>query len=1028
MDDSLKERVMKPFTLGLAALITASACFSGLSQAKDQGQTLFGDMQARHIGPALMSGRIGDLEGHPTNSRIIYAGAAGGGVWKSSNGGATFQPIFDEYPQSIGAIEVDPNDPDNTLWVGTGEIWTRNSVSVGDGLFRSTDGGINWEKMGFAGSERISSVIVNPKNSQEIYVGVLGALWGDSDQRGVYKSTDGGKSWNKLLYIDEKTGCADLIMDPKNPNILYASMWEFRRTGWSFNSGGMQSGLYKSVDGGKNWQKIHNGFPEGRLGRIAIAVAPSNPNRLYAVLETEKDSDKGLYRSDDAGKSWTHLNGDFGLVVRPFYFSRIVVDPKNPDIVVKGGLQGSISRDGGKTFTNLGPMHADIHDVWFDPNDSDRLYVATDGGVYRSWDGGSTLEIVENMPVSQFYHISVDNAEPYNVYGGLQDNGSWYGPSSSPGGIEARDWHSVGYGDGFRVLKHRKKNIIYSEMQGAENVWRYDQDRNQTKTIQPLPEKGDPELRFNWNAPIALSEHEADRIYIGSQFLHKSDDMGDTWEKISPDLTTNDPAKMNQVNSGGLSKDNSGAENHSTIFTIAESPLDEDIIWVGTDDGNLQLTRDGGDSWENLVANVPGLPKNTWVYHIEASRHDKATAYAVFDGHTQNDGNTYVYKTTDYGKSWTSLAKDNLYGFARSFQEDRVNPDLLFLGTEFGLFVTLNGGEEWHRFTNNMPATAVHYIEQHPTTHDLVLGTHGRGVIIIDDVSPLRELTPEVLEKSVHFFKSKPTVIREESGFGGASTETQFVGNNPDPNAKISYYLKKRHIFGKMSLEVFDEQGNKVADLSPKKSRGINIVSWDYHLKPPKIAKGKTFAFSGFSAPRVPAGTYKVVLTKGKESYQSTLTLINDPKSQLSKRERKKLHQTTMKLYDMTQQLAYLVYQIDELSKRLETQSLDEMKNFDAELKALKESLVITTGDNYVGSAEPQLREKLADLYAKVAQGFTPPSKAELRNMTLLESEFEQAQGTFSKLQDKYLPKLVEIEQANGVSYRLKSFDEFIED
>jgi hypothetical protein len=408
--------------------------------------------------------------------------------------------------------------------------------------------------------------------------------------------------------------------------------------------------------------------------------------------------------------------------------------------------------------------------------------------------------------------------------------------------------------------------------------------------------------------------------------------------------------------------------------------------------------------------------------------HDKATAYAVFDGHTQNDGATYVYKTTDFGKTWTSLAKDNLYGFARSIQEDRVNSDLLFLGTEFGLFVTFDGGQQWHRFTNNMPATAVHYIEMHPRTDDLIMGTHGRGILIIDDISPLRELTPKVLEKSVHFFKSKPTIIREESGFGGASTETQFVGDNPDKNAKIVYYLKTRHIFGKMTLEVFNDEGQKVADLSPKKAKGINIVSWDYHLKPPKIAKGKTFAFSGFSAPRVPAGIYKVVLTKGKESYQTTIELKNDPRSQLSKRERRQLHQTTMKLYDMTQQLAYLVYQIDELANRLEKQELESLKTFNSELQTLKESLVITTGDNYVSSGEPQLREKLADLYAKVAQGFTPPTSAELRNLALLESEFEQAKVSFSKLQEKYLPKLTEIEKTNGVSYKIRSFEEFIED
>ncbi|MBT8385230.1 MAG: hypothetical protein KJO83_05935, partial [Bacteroidia bacterium] len=533
--------------LGLAPYHVANA----QEEITLKGKELFGDITARQIGPALMSGRINDLENHPTNNRIIYAGTAGGGVWKSNDGGTTFNSIFDEYCQSIGAVAIDPNDPDNTIYVGTGETWTRNSVSIGDGMYKSVDGGSNWTKMGFEKSERIANIIVNPKNSKEIYVGVLGALWGDSDERGVYKTTDGGATWNKLLYINQKTGCADLAMDPKDPNTLYASMWEFRRSGWSFESGGENSALYKSTDGGATWNKIHNGFPEGKLGRLAIAVAPSNPQVLYTVIEAEKNEKKGLYRSDDAGKSWKQLNNDFGITVRPFYFSRIVVDPKNPDVVVKGGLNGSISRDGGKTFKDLGNMHSDIHDITFDINDSDRMYAGTDGGVYRSLNGGTTMEIVENLPLSQFYHISVDDAEPYNVYGGLQDNGSWYGPSSSPGGIEARDWNSIGGGDGFRVLKHPTKNIIYSEMQGADNVWRYDVDNKRIKTVQPLPQKGFPKLRFNWNPPMAISAHQPDRFYMGSQFLHRSEDMGDTWKIISPDLTTNDPSKQMQEASGG---------------------------------------------------------------------------------------------------------------------------------------------------------------------------------------------------------------------------------------------------------------------------------------------------------------------------------------------------------------------------------------------------------------------------------------------------------------------------------------------
>ncbi len=987
---------------------------TSISQTTSNANNLFGDLAARHIGPALMSGRINDMEVHPTNPRIIYTGTAGGGVWKSNDAGTTFNSIFDNYCQSIGAVSVDPNSPDNVIWVGTGETWTRNSVSVGCGLFKTTDGGANWTKMGLENSERIANVIINPKNSNEVYVAVLGALWGDNEERGVFKTTDGGVTWAKILYIDQKTGCADLVMDPKNPNILYASMWEFRRTGWSFDSGGEKSALYKSIDGGATWNKIHNGFPSGKLGRLAIAVAPSNPNVLYTVIEAQEDTKKGLYRSDDAGASWKQLNNDFGITVRPFYFSRIVVDPKNPDVVVKGGLTGSISRDGGKTFKNLGNMHSDIHDVVFDINDSDRMYVGTDGGVYRSWNGGTTMEIVENLPLSQYYHVSLDDAEPYNIYGGLQDNGSWYGPSSATGGIKARDWNSIGAGDGFRVLKHPTKNIIYSEMQGAENVWRYDVANKLIKTIQPLQSKGTPKLRFNWNAPMAISEHVPDRIYIGSQFLHRSDDMGDTWKIISPDLTTNDPKKQQQQDSGGLSMDNSGAENHTTIFTIAESTLDKNLIWVGTDDGNVQITKDGGTTWTNTSMNISGLPKQTWAYHIEASVHNKGTAYVVFDGHSMNDKNTYAYKTVDYGITWTSITTSDIEGFARNIQEDYVNPDLLFLGTEFGLFITLDGGKSWSKFTNNMPAVAVHFIDLHKKTNDLVMGTHGRGIIIIDDISSLRELTPEVIEKDFYFFKTKPKTMNDQSGFsGGFGDETQFVGANPSTSLRLKYYLKKRQTFGKMTMEIQDMKGNTVTTLSPGKAKGINIIDWNFTIKQPKVAKGKTFSFGGFTPPRVPAGNYKAILTQGKDIHEHEFELVYDKNSNLSSADRDLKHATTMKMYNMSEELAYIVYELDAI---LEV-SKQNKKQFEA-LKALKETLVITTGDNYVSSAEPQLREKIADLYSKIASSYDKPSNAELDNLKIIEERFEKAKKDFEKLKSK-----VDLKNLN-----LKTFDEFIKE
>jgi photosystem II stability/assembly factor-like uncharacterized protein len=1023
---------MKKYLLFSIALLWAAA---GVAQEAIplKGDELFGALRARHIGPALMSGRISDVEGHPTDSRVLYIGAAGGGVWKTADGGVTFRPVFDKYNQSIGSLAVDPKKPE-TVWVGTGECWTRNSVTIGDGIFKSTDGGENWTKMGLDKTERIATVQINPQNTDIVYAAAMGPLWGPGADRGLYKTTDGGKTWEKILYVDENTGCSEVALDPRNPDVVYAAMWEHRRTAWSFASGGEKSGLYKSTDGGKSWNKIHNGFPAGKLGRIALAIAPSQPDRLYAVIESDQDATKGLYRSEDAGASWKRTNGDFELTVRPFYFSRIVVDPRNPDIVCKAGLSGSISRDGGNTFKTLGSMHSDIHDIWFDVKDSDRMFVATDGGLYRSWNGGSVLEMVKNLPISQFYQVSLDNATPYNIYGGLQDNGSWYGPSQSPGGIANRDWHSVGAGDGFRVYRHpTQANIIYSEMQGAENIWRYDTERKQYKIIKPYPEAGDPKLRFNWNAALNLSPHKPDRLYVGSQFLHRSDDRGETWTKISPDLTTNDPAKQDQAASGGLSVDNSGAENHCTIFSVSESPLDENIIWVGTDDGNVQVTADGGKTWTNVVGNVQGLPKNTWAYQVQPSRFDKNTCYVVFDGHAQNDMKPYVFKTTDLGKSWKSVVTDEVKTFARHVLEDTQNPNLLFLGTEMGLYITVDGGQNWSQFTNNMPSVAVHYLALHPETNDLVLATHGRGIIILDDISPLRQVTKDIIAKDVHFFTTAPTIIREATPFVEGGDAGEFTGENPSTSAKISYYLKSRHTFGKMGMEIFDKDGRKVADMVPGKGKGINIVNWAYQYKMPKVAKGKTLSFGGFATPTLPAGTYKVVLTKANKTYETMVTLAPDLKSQFTAQDRALQYSTTMKLYDMTERLAYVVDQVDALRDSSATRLAANpklKKTIDPlikQLDAMKQRLVVTTGDNYVGLAEPELREKIANLYSEVAGYAGPPTNAQLERLTGLETELKAAESAVGSMLANDLPKLnAQLTKAKATDIKLRSREEFM--
>jgi photosystem II stability/assembly factor-like uncharacterized protein len=1019
--------------LYLVILFLGMTLFSYSQEQTLNAGDYFGDLKARHIGPALMSGRVSDIDLHPKNTNVVLVGSAGGGVWKSQDGGVRFTSIFDNYCQSIGAVTFDPNDPDNTYWVGTGETWTRNSVSMGDGIYKTVDGGKNWTKMGLDKTDRIASIQIHPNYPNIIYVAALGALWGDSEDRGVYKTEDGGKSWSKILYVNKSTGCSELVMDPSNPNILYAAFWEFRRTAFSFSSGGANSALYKSTDAGKTWQKLENGFPKGKMGRIAVAIAPSNPAIVYAVLETEKKEEKGLYRSDDGGASWKFLNGDFGLTVRPFYFSKINVDPKNPEIVVKAGLSGSISRDGGKTFRNLGSMHADIHDIVFDYSNTNKMFVATDGGLYRSLDGGSSLEMIEDLPLSQFYHVSIDNRDPYFVYGGLQDNNSWFGPSSSPGGVEARDWELVGQGDGFRVYPHpTEPHIVYSEMQGAENIWRFDVKKQQIKIIKPYPQEGDPKYRFNWNAPITTSKHNPDRLYVGSQFLHISNDRGDSWKKISADLTTNDKAKQNQEASGGLSTDNSGAENHCTIFTIAESPLSDQIIWVGTDDGNVQLTQDGGKTWTNFANNFPALPINTWCYHIEASVHGKGIAYAVFDGHTANDYKPYIYKTIDFGKTWTSIVSSEISSFVRNIQEDYQNPNLLFAATENGLYVTLNGGKTWSPFTNNFPRVAVHYLELHPEKNALIAATHGRGIIILDDISTLRNINESMLKSNLSFFDTKPFTISEKSNFGGTALSNQFVGDNPSNNAKISYFLPKRHTFGKMSAEIVNLDGSPVTKLEAGKLKGINTIEWGFNAMAPKVAKGKGFSLA--TAPTVKAGKYKIKISKGNDVFEKEIELQYDPNSTLSLKEREEQQKVTLDLFNIIQELAYLVYQIDQWDDKVqELIKVEKVQNkvlvqFDLKLDSLRNKLVITTGDNYVGAAEPQLKEKLNDIYGTISSYFGAPSSTQLENIAALKKDFSNAKQEFEKIKKDHSKAFDKATEKNPTLAKIiiSSFEEFL--
>lgn len=972
---------------------------------------IFGGLEARSLGPAKMSGRITAIDAQTQNPRILWVGTASGGVWKSTNGGTSFKPVFDKYIQSIGALAIDQTRPD-TVWVGTGESNTRNSVSVGAGLYKTTDGGENWTLVGLEKVERISKIVIDPKKSDTVYVAGLGALWSASPERGLYKTTDGGKTWEKILYIDENTGCADIALDPQEPTIVYASTWQFRRKGWFFTSGGPGSGLHKSTDGGKTWRRLTRDMPEGELGRIAIAVAPTRPNVVYANIEAKKTA---LYRSDDMGESWKRVNNSLNITVRPFYFSLLMVDHKDYNRVYKLGLGLGISKDGGQSFSDIGgSTHSDHHALWVDPQNNSFMYLGTDGGVYKTYDGGNSWSMLRNLPVSQFYHVSVDMARPYNVYGGLQDNGSWTGPSQSPGGIQNSEWKNIGFGDGFYSFADPSDpDVIYSEYQGGR-LLRYHRSTGETKFIAPFPKDGEPKFRFNWNTPFQMSRSNSRTIYLGSQFLFVSTDQGESWTRISGDLTTNDPEKQRQEESGGLSIDNSGAENHCTIYTISDSTLDPQVIWTGSDDGQVYLTRDGGKNWQNVTPNIPQLPANTWVSSIEASRHDAATAYATFDGHTFGDMRPYVYKTTDYGKTWQPIATDDIRGFAHIVREDLVNPKLLFVGTEHGLYISVDGGKQWGQFTGKFPQMVpVRDLVIHPREHDLIIATHGRGIYIVDDITPLRQLTEEVLAKSIHIFKSRPSLTSTavfEQDFPGSD---EFVGSSLPEVAYITYYLKDRHIVGDFKIEILDAEGKLITTLPGSKRRGINRVPWFMRMKAPKVPRSSSLEGGISLGPLVADGTYTVKIIRGSEVAEGKIELVGDPRFPHSAEDRKLQRDTVMKLYKLQERLAFVAESVTtvrdqarERAKSLKNDPLGKkLEEFAESLDTLHKSLVATKSEGLI-TGEERLRERVLTLYQNINSYGGRPSKSQLENVALLELQIERANAEFEHLLTKELDSL----------------------
>ncbi len=924
-------------------------------------------LKARAIGPAGMSGRVTAIDVVQKNPSIIYVGTASGGLWKTTSGGISWTPIFDTLKAaSIGAIAIDQNIPD-IIWVGTGEGNPRNSQNSGNGVYKSLDGGKTWIYLGLENSRNIHRIIIDPRNSDVVFVGVQGSAFGDSEERGVFKTTDGGKSWQKILYINERTGIADLVMDPTNPNKLFAAMWEFRREPWFFNSGGKGSGLYVTFDGGSSWKKLSekDGLPAGELGRIGIAIARSNPEIVYALIETKINA---LYKSTDGGFKWFKVN-DKNIGDRPFYYAEIYVDPKNENRLYNIYTQVSVSEDGGKTFNILiSKIHPDHHAFYIHPENPNFLIDGNDGGLAISYDRGKTWRFVENLPVAQFYHINVDNDFPYNIYGGLQDNGSWRGPSRVFNfmGISNFDWQEVGFGDGFDVMPDPDDNRFGYAMSQGGNLFRYDSKTGIQKSIKPLHPDG-IELRFNWNAALAQDPFDNSTIYYGSQFLHKSTNKGDSWEIISPDLTTNDTTKQKQRQSGGLTPDVTSAENFCTIVAIAPSPVKQGVIWVGTDDGNLQLTTDGGKTWKNVGENIKGVPKGTWIPQIHPSRFNEAEAFVVFDNHRRNDWTPYLYFTSNFGKNWIRLADEKkIYGYCLSVVQDFVEPNLIFLGTEFGLYVSTDFGKNWSKWKKDFPTVSTTDLIIHPRENDLVIGTFGRSIYIIDNIGPLREIAKEgnkFFEKQLKIFNIPDAYLIEYSSPKGMRFpgHAEFYGENLPSGAMITFQVKIDTSFksdndktdkqdfnpdqsksDKVKIEIFDEKGNLIRTLNVNAQDGINRTYWTLDRKGiriPRWEETRTTDEYEPSGAEVLPGKYLIKISYKNFSDSTFVNVLPDPRVKISLEDLKLREEALIKLYQKMEVMSKAVTNLKNAERNINLMLEKISDNKSDKIEALKKKL-----------------------------------------------------------------------------------------
>jgi photosystem II stability/assembly factor-like uncharacterized protein len=856
-------------------------------------------LQWRSIGPAMFGGRVVDVAGVPGKPDLLFVGAASSGLYRSTNGGITFESVFnDGNTLSIGAIAVQPDRPD-VIYVGTGEGFPRNSISFGDGIYKTTDGGKTWTHLGLTDAERFARIVIHPTNPQIVLAAAMGHAFGANTERGVYRTSDGGKTWARTLFVNDSTGASDVQFDPKDPSIVYAGMYDYERKPWTFRSGGAGSGLYRSADGGATWTRLtdpalRNGLPGGKLlGRIGIAVSRSNPGVVYALIESQEEG--VLWRSDDRGLHWKIVNSDHRINNRPFYYTQVRVDPEDENRIYTLSGTFNVSTDGGRTFgPGGGRMFGDHHALWIDPLDPMRLLCGTDGGFFISHDYGRNWDFVNNMPLAQAYHVGVDMADPYNVLGGFQDHEIWRGPNErwNEAGVREGDWRRLRYmADGQNTVPDpRDPNRIYYNGHFGDITW-IDMRNSEERYIQPYPvgpsgEGADAELfRFNWNSPIHMSPSDPDVVYYGGNVLFRTTDRGTTWKPISPDLTTNDKEKQ-RPSGGPITFDNTRAETHCTILSIAESPRDRGVIWAGTDDGNVQLTRDGGAHWTNVAPNMAGAPRFSWVSSISASNVDAGTAYVSIDQHRLNDFAPYVFATNDYGRTWRKISS-GLKGYAHVVMEDPKEPRLIYTGTELGIFGSFDRGASWTDLRLGLPRLAVVDMKVHPRDNDLVIATHARGFYILDDVTPLQALAKAQGTGTLALYRPMRATRYTPASDTSVLGNRVWVARNKPYGALINYYLPETPGNEVLRLAILDASGRTVRTLQGTNRAGINRVVWDLHEAsacPATAGRGARGAGGGrgrggdgASWIRALPGEYKVRLTALGRTAEESLTVRLDP-------------------------------------------------------------------------------------------------------------------------------------------------------